>query len=86
MLLYRPTDDDDAADGSGWTLQFCALIDQKQIYRAKKRGHGLMTIILSILNRFQNFFTGRFFGKFAFKLCQKSHRTFHMLVHCLVKH
>ena len=33
MLLYRPTDADDAADGSGWTLQFCALIDRKQIYR-----------------------------------------------------
>ena len=31
---------------------------------AKKRGHRLMTIILSILNRF---FTGRLLGKFAVK-------------------
>ena len=34
---------------------------------AKIRGHRLMTIILSILNRFKNFFTGRFLGKFAVK-------------------
>ena len=33
----------------------------------KKRGHTLMTIILSILHRFKNFFTGRFLGKFAVK-------------------
>jgi len=36
--------------------------------RAKKRGHRLMTIILSNLNRFTNFFlTGRFLRKFAVK-------------------
>jgi len=35
---------------------------------AKKRGHRLMTIILSNLNRFEkNVFTGRFLGKFAVK-------------------
>ena len=34
----------------------------------KKRGHRLMTIILSNLNDLQNFFTGRFLGKFAVKL------------------
>jgi len=35
----------------------------------KKRGHGLMSIILSNLNRFQNFFfIGRFLGTFAIKL------------------
>jgi len=33
----------------------------------KKRGHKLMTIILSNLNRFNNFLTGRFPGKFAVK-------------------
>jgi len=32
---------------------------------SKKRGHGLMTIILSNLNRF---FTGRFLSKFAVKM------------------
>ena len=32
----------------------------------KKRGHRVMTTILSNLNRF-NFFTGRFLGKFAVK-------------------
>jgi len=38
------------------------------IYRAgQKRGHRLMTTILSILNRFKIFFTGRFLGKFAVK-------------------
>ena len=31
----------------------------------KKWGHKLMAIILSNVNRFQNFFTGRFLGKFA---------------------
>ena len=34
---------------------------------AKKRGHTLMTIILSVLNRFKHFFTWRFLGKFAVK-------------------
>ena len=33
----------------------------------QKRGHRLMTIILSITNRLKNFFTGRFLGKFAVK-------------------
>ena len=33
----------------------------------KKRGHRLMTIILSNLNRFTKFFTGKFFSKFAVK-------------------
>jgi len=31
----------------------------------QKRDHRLMTIILSILNRFEYFFTGKFLGKFA---------------------
>ena len=35
---------------------------------AKKRGHRLMTIILSSLNRFTKFFTGKFLGKFAVKI------------------
>jgi len=34
---------------------------------AKKRGHRLITIILSNLNRFKIFFTGRFQGKCAVK-------------------
>ena len=34
---------------------------------AKKRGHTLMTIILSNLNRFLKLFTGRFLGKFVVK-------------------
>ena len=34
---------------------------------AKKRGHTLMTIILSVLNWFKHFFTWRFLGKFAVK-------------------
>jgi len=38
---------------------------------AKKRDHGLMTIILSILNRFKNFFTARYLGKFADKWISK---------------
>jgi len=37
----------------------------------KKRDHGLMTIILSILNRFEYFFTGKFLGKFAVKWISK---------------
>ena len=38
---------------------------------AKKRGHRLMTTILSNLNRFAIFFTGRFLGKFAVKCVLK---------------
>jgi len=34
---------------------------------AKKRGHRLMTILLSNLNQFKKFFTERFLSKFAFK-------------------
>ena len=34
---------------------------------AKKRGHRLMTIILSNLNRFKKKFTGRFLSKLAVK-------------------
>ena len=37
----------------------------------KKRGHTLMTIILSNLNRFIYFFTERFLGKFAIKCILK---------------
>jgi len=37
----------------------------------KKRGHRLVTIILSNLNRFTFFFTGRFLSKFAVKLTLK---------------
>ena len=35
--------------------------------RPKKRGHGLMTILLSNLSRFKKKFTGRLLGKFAVK-------------------
>ena len=47
----------------------CARTTRPATYRMdrKKRGHRLMTIILSILNRLKNFFTGRFLGKFAIK-------------------
>jgi len=39
-----------------------------RVYRVnQKRGHKLMTIILSNLNRFIIFFAGRFPGKFAVK-------------------
>jgi len=42
------------------------------MYRVgQKRGHGLMTIILSIPNRFKNFFTGRFLGKLEVKWISK---------------
>ena len=37
----------------------------------QKRDHRLMTIILSILNRFKYFFTGKFLGKFAVKWISK---------------
>jgi len=49
-----------------------------------KRGHRLVTIILSNLNRFTIFFTGRFLGKFAVKRILKV--SLHMLLHYLVKH
>jgi len=54
------------------------------IYRVgqKKRGHGLMTIILSVPNRFKNFFS----LKDSLVILQlKRYQTFHMLLH-LVKH
>jgi len=38
---------------------------------AQKRGHRLVTIVLSNLNRFTIFFTGRFLGKFAIKCILK---------------
>ena len=39
-----------------------------ELYRVgQKRGHKLMNIILSNLNRFTIFFTGRFLSKFAVK-------------------
>ena len=37
----------------------------------QKRDHRLMTIILSILNRFEYFFTGKSLGKFAVKWISK---------------
>ena len=44
----------------------------RRAYRVgQKRGHKLMTIILSIPNRFKNFFAGRFPGKFAVKWISK---------------
>jgi len=44
------------------------LINLRAAYRVgQKRGHRLMTTILSNLNRFTIFFTGRFFSKFAVK-------------------
>jgi len=45
------------------------FFDSRCIYTGwdKKRGHRLMTIIRSHLNRFTNFFTGTFLSKFAVK-------------------
>jgi len=45
------------------------FFDSRCIYTGwdKKRGHRLMTIILSHLNRFTKFFTGTFLSKFAVK-------------------
>ena len=54
-------------------LNRCGLLLQSSwrgvVYRVgqKKRCHRLMTIILSILNRFKILFTERFLGKFAVK-------------------
>jgi len=54
---------------------------------AKKRGHRLVTIILSILNRFKNFFSlENSLVNLQLNAYQKSHRTLHMLLHYLVKH
>jgi len=54
---------------------------------AKKRGHRLVTTILSILNRFKNFFSLEdFLVNLQLNGYQKSHRTLHMLLHYLVKH
>jgi len=48
------------------------LCNDFALYReGQKRGHRLMTIILSILIRFKNVFTGRFLGKFAVKWISK---------------
>jgi len=56
----------------------------------QKRGHSLITIILSISNRFKKFFfTGRFLGKLAVKCISKipSHLAYvATLRHYLVKH
>jgi len=52
----------------------------------KKRGHRLITIILSILNRFKKFFTVDSAANLQLNVYQKSHRTLHMLLHYLVKH
>ena len=44
----------------------------KRVYRVgQKRGYRLITIILSIPNRIENFFTGRFLGKLAVKMISK---------------
>ena len=53
---------------------------------AKKRGDRLMTIILSILNRFTNFFTGRFLSKFAVKWILKipPHLAYVSTLPCLI--
>jgi len=54
---------------------------------AKKRGHRLVTTILSILNRFKNFFSLEdSLVNLQLNGYQKSHRTLHMLLHYLVKH
>ena len=45
-------------------LPFCPVPVKLQ-GGSKNAGHRRMTIILSNLNRFQNFFTGRFTGKFS---------------------
>ena len=64
------------------------LITRPTVYRVgrKKRGHRLMTTILSILNRFKNyfFFTGRFLDKFAVKCISKipSHLTYVATLPC----
>ena len=61
----------------------CRIQNMVMIYTrtgwAKKRGHRLMTVILSNLNRFTNFLTGRFLGKFAVKMhINKPHHTLNM--------
>ena len=53
---------------------------------AKKQGHRLVTIILSILNRFKNFLLEGSLLNLQLNGHQKSHRTLHMLLHSLVKH
>jgi len=64
LTACTPGSDPDLTLGSeyGKTLPLLFYM----VYRVgQKRGHRLMTIILSILNRFKTFFTGRFLGKFA---------------------
>jgi len=51
-----------SAKAESWSWRVISLLG-----RPKKRGHRLMTIILSNLNRFTIFFTGRFLSKFAVK-------------------
>ena len=56
-----------------------------QVYRVgQKGGHRLMTIILSIPDRYENFFTGRFLGKFALKWISKipPHLALHEMLSC----
>jgi len=53
----------------------------------RKRDHRLMTIILSILNRFKIFFSLEDSSvNLQLNGYQKSHYTWHMLLHYLVKH
>jgi len=58
-----------------------------EIYRVgQKRGHRLMTLILSILNRLKNISPEDSLVNLQLNRYQKSHRTLHMLLHYLVKH
>jgi len=47
--------------------RLCVFVSVREQISGTIQGHGLVTIILSNLNRFINFFTGRFLGKFAVK-------------------
>jgi len=55
----------DNMDRSHWNSESGWHLSETRTGWAKKRGHRLMTIILSIPNRLRKFFTGRFLGKFA---------------------
>jgi len=75
-----------------WSQQLVSMKPEvSSLYRVgpEKRGHRLMTIILSDLNRFRKKITGRFLSKFAVKWILKLPPTapcIIMLLHYLVKH
>ena len=52
-------------------IDICTFKRSYCVQDGPKRGHRLMSIILSNLNRIYNFFTRRFLGKFAVKCILK---------------